>query len=167
MKRISLIVFSLTLGIALYCQTLELNRLYNTYRGEEDVISLYIPGFVCRLACVIAELEYEEEELLRSIKSVRVQVIENKEINSTVNYALACKDMKPANGYFPVLEVHDRDEDVLILARQKEDLISELIILVGGDENVMVWVKGRMNRDLMKSLYEVTGIEQARYTREI
>ena len=166
MKKILLVAISLMIGISLWSQALELHRLYDTYRGEEDVISLYIPGFICRLAGNIADLDYEEQKLLRSIKSVRVQVIENREINREVNFARAYADIRPAKGYFPLLEVHDGDEDVLIFARQKKETICELIILVGGNENVMVWVKGRMDHDLMKSLYEVTGIEQCRYTRE-
>ena len=167
MKRILLAAISLMIGISLWSQTFQLHNLIETYRGEEDVSTLYIPGFVCRLAGNIADLDCEEQELLKSIKSVRVQVIENREINREVNFARAYADMRPTKGYFPMLEVHDGDEDVLILAREKEEMISEVIILVGGDENVMVWVKGRINRDLMKSLYEVTGIEQCRYTREI
>ncbi len=66
-----------------------------------------------------------------------------------------------------MLEVHDGTDDILILGKEKDDLLSELLILVGGKENVMVWIKGRMDRDLMKSLYEVTGIKECRYTREI
>lgn len=162
-----LAAISLTIGICLWSQTCELHNLFETYRGEEDVISLYIPGFVCRMAGNIADLDCEEQELLRSIKSVRVQVIENREINRELNFVREYADMRPTKGYFPMLEIHDGDEDVLILAREQEEMISELIILVGGNENVMVWVKGRMDHDLMKSLYEVTGIEQCRYTREI
>ena len=167
MKKLVFAAFSLIIGINLYSQTFELDHLYNTYRGEEDVISIYIPGFACRLAASIGEMETQEQELLRSIKSVRIQVIENKEINRTVNYARAFSGNKSARGYFPMLEVHDKGEDVLILARQKEDAIRELVILVGGEENVMVWVKGRMDQDLMKNLFEVTGIEQCQYTKEI
>jgi hypothetical protein len=167
MKRILFAAFCLILGHILYSQTYELDRLYNTYRGEEDVISVFIPGFACRLAASIGEMETQEQELLRSIKSLRIQVIENKEINRTVNYVHAYAGMKQGGGYFPMLEVHDKGEDVLILARQKEEIIRELVILVGGEENVMIWVKGRMDQDLMKNLFKVTGIEQSRYTKEI
>ncbi len=167
MKKLLFSAIILFVGINLWSQAFHVHNLYETYRGEEDVISLYIPGFVCRFAANVADLEYEEEELLRSIKSVRVQVIENREINKEVNFARELSGKEPGHGYFAMLEVHDGNEDVLILARENEERVSDLIILVGGDENVLVWIKGRMDRDLMKSLYEVTGIEQCRYVREI
>ena len=103
----------------------------------------------------------------KSIKSIRVQVIENREINESINLARIYANRQPAVGYFPMLEVHDGTDDVLILGKEKDELLSELLILVGGKENVMVWIKGRMDRDLMKSLYEVTGIKECRYTQEI
>ena len=167
MKRILFAALSLTIGVSLYSQTCKLSKLYNTYRGEEDVISLYIPGVACRIAGNISDLDNEEQELLRSIKSVRIQVIENRVINRTVNYARAFTDMKPVEGYIPMLEVHDGDQDVLILAKQKDETLRELIILVGGEENAMIWVKGRMNQDLMKNLFDITGIEETRYIQEI
>ena len=167
MKRVLLVTIIISFGISIYSQALTLNNLYETYRGEEDVISLRIPGFICRLAGSISDLEEDERELLSSIKSVRVQVIENQEINRNVNFVKEYSGGNPKNGYFNLLEVHDRDEDVLIIARERKEIISELIILVGGEENVMVWIKGRMDHDLIKSLYAVKGIEQCRYTREI
>ena len=167
MKRILLSVVILFAGISLWSQAFHMQHLFETYRGEEDVISLYIPGFLCRFAAGLADMDCEEEELLRSIKSLRVQLIENREINREVNFARALSGKEPGNGYLALLEIHDGDEDVLILARQKQEIVSELIILVGGDENVLVWIKGRMDHDLMKSLYDVTGIEHCKYTREI
>ena len=162
-----LVTFSLIAGISLYAQIAEINHLYDTYRGEKDVISIYIPGFACRLAARIGEVDCEEQELLNSIRSIRLQVVENEEINQRVNYARACSRRKLSKEYIPLLEVHEEDQDVLILAKQKEDALKELIILVGGEENVMIWIKGRMDQDLMKNLFEVTGIEHCRLTKQI
>ena len=167
MKRLLLATFCLIAGISLYAQTAELNHLYDTYRGEEDVISLYIPGFACRLAARVGEVGFEEEKLLNSIRSIRLQVVENKEINQRVNYVRDFSTGRAGREYIPMLEVHEGDQDVLILAKLREDAVKELVILVGGEENVMVWIKGRMDQDLMKNLFEVTGIEHTRLTKEI
>ena len=87
MRRILLLLLALTSGISLYPQSLEVHQIYDTFRGEKDVVSVYIPGFACRLICNLADLESEERELLESIKSIRVQVIENREINENINLA--------------------------------------------------------------------------------
>ncbi|MFC2098485.1 DUF4252 domain-containing protein [Bacteroidota bacterium] len=167
MKKTIVIICLAVFGVSLQAQSTEFDELYSAFRGEEGVINVYVPGFLCRWASNIEDLEQEEQELLRSIKSVKVLVIENPDINKQVNLARVLSRVKPDQGIFPLLEVHDGNEDILILAREKDNRISELYVIVGGDENVMVKVSGRMDRDLMKCLYNVTGIEQTKYTREI
>jgi len=154
-------------GVGLQAQTSEFDELYSAFRGEDGVVSLTIPGFLCRMAGNIGDLENEEQELLRSIQSVKLLVIENPEINKQINLARVLSRVEPDKGIVPLLEVHDGNEDVLILAKEENKRISELYVVVGGDENVMIRIKGRMDRDLMKSLYEVTGIEQTKYARKI
>ena len=71
------------------------------------------------------------------------------------------------NGYNLLLQVKDGNEDVAILAREKKGCIKDLVVLVGGEENVMVHIKGRMDGDLLGSLANVAGIEELKYTKEI
>ncbi len=154
-------------GVGLQAQTSEFDELYSAFRGEEGVVSIYIPGFLCRMAGNMADLEKEEQDLLRSIHSLKLLVIENPEINKQINLAKVLSRVEPDQGVFPLLRVQDGDQDVLILAKEKNDLVSELYVIVGGDENIMIRIKGRMDRDLMKNLYKVTGIEQVKYTTKI
>jgi hypothetical protein len=167
MKNLIILFYFVFCAISIHAQSREFNRLYADFRGQEGVINIYVPGFLCRMAGNIAELEEEEKELLRSIKSVKLLVIENPEINRQLNLAkvIARANLEP--DVHQLLRVRDGDEDVLILARQEKERISELYVIVGGDENVMIRICGRMDHDLMKSLYEVTGIEKVKYTQKI
>ena len=167
MKNVVILISLAVFGAGLQAQSTEFDELYSAFRGEEGVINLYIPGFLCRMAGNIADLEEEEQELLRSIHSVKLLLIENEEINQQINLAKVLSMVEPENGVVPLLRICDGNDDVLILAKQQQDRISELYVVVGGDENVMIRVKGRMDKDLMKSLYEVTGIEQAKYAKNI
>jgi hypothetical protein len=167
MKTVIILICFAVFGAILQAQHSEFDELYSAFRGEEGVINLTIPGFLCRMAGNIADLEDEEQELLRSIQSVKLMVIENEEINQQINLAKVMARVKPDRGVVPLLRVNDGKDDVLILAKQEEDRISELYVVVGGDENVMIRIKGRMDKDLMKSLYDVTGIEQTKYARRI
>jgi hypothetical protein len=151
----------------LQAQSHEFDILYSSLKGEEGVINFYIPGFLCRMAGNIADLEHEEKELLRSIRSVRCMVVENPDINRQINLARVLSSVERDPGVFPLLQVNDGEDDVLILAREKDHRICDLYVIVGGEENVMVKVTGRMDRDLMKSIYDVTGIEQTRYIGDI
>ena len=167
MKNVLFLFCLSVLTVEIQAQTHEFNRLYAAFRGEEGVIHLLVPGFLCRMAGSIADLEHEEKDLLRSIKSVRIMVVENPEINSQINLARIFSVVEWDAGTLPLLQIHSDDEDVIILAREKNNCVCELYVVVGGQENVMVRISGRMDRNLMKSLYDVTGIEQTKFTREI
>jgi len=166
MKRIFVQIVFILFVSGLAAQS-EIDHLFNSYRGEEDVISLYIPGFLCRLGATLGDLDDAERELLYSIKSVRLLVSENEELNKHVNFVKEFSCGKQRSDYVLLLKVHDSGDDVLILGREKEGFVSDLFIVVGGDDNAVICIKGRMNKNLLDALYEVTGIEECLYAKEI
>ena len=60
MKKILLITILAALSATLLSQPTGLDRLYYTYKGEQGVVSLRIPGFLLRIAGAIADLDPEE-----------------------------------------------------------------------------------------------------------
>jgi hypothetical protein len=120
-----------------------------------------------KLAASIADLDGEERQLVRSLRSVKVLTIEDSHLYPDVNFTEEVNLAKMKNGFQLLLEVHDGDEDVIIAAREKKGKITDLIVLVGGNENVMVHVKGRMHSDLLASLAEVAGVEELHFTSQL
>jgi len=167
MRKVLLTLVVLAIGSGIFAQSGDINRLYHTYQGESEVISMYIPGFLCRLAANIGDIGYEEELLLRSIKSIKLLVVENEAINERVNFVDEIDLDRNKSDYVLMLSVHEEDQDVLILGRKKGEEIRDLVIVVGGEENVMVSIKGRMDVDMLYALSGVTGIEQMKYTKEL
>ena len=131
------------------------------------MISLYIPGFLCRMGASLGDLDEPERELLCSIKSIRILVSENEDLNRHINFAKELRNNRHNSDYNTFLEVHDSGNDVVIMGKEKHGLVSDLIIIVGGEDNAIICIKGRMDRDLLDALYEVTGLEECRYTKEI
>ncbi|HER09907.1 MAG TPA: DUF4252 domain-containing protein [Bacteroides sp.] len=167
MKKLALITLIIALSIPAFSQPMGLDRLFYTYRGEEGVVSLRIPGFLLRIAGSIADLDREERQLIRSLRSVTVLTIEDNTLYQDVNFTRELDVNRLGKGYHLLMEVHDGSEDVVIAAREKNGKIRDLIVLVGGTDNVLVHVRGRMNSDLLESLAGVTGIEELQLTSRI
>ena len=157
----------LAFSISLFAQPAGFDRLYYQYKGEEGVIALKIPGFVMRLAGSIADLDRDEKELLRSLRSVTVLTIEEEHLYPNVNFTDEINLSKLDNNYKLLMEVHEDDEDVYIAAREKNGKLRDLIVVVGGDENVLVHVRGRMDSDLLENLAEVAGIDELHVTAQL
>jgi hypothetical protein len=167
MKKLIFSAFIIAFSVSLYAQPHGFNDIYYDYKGEEGVVALRIPGFVMRFAGAIGDLEGPERELLRSLKSVTVLTIEEADLYPGVNFAKEMNITDLGGGYKLMLEVHDGNEDVIIAAREKKGKIRDLIVIVGGDDNVLVHVRGRMESNLLENLAEVAGVDELHFTAQL
>jgi hypothetical protein len=167
MKTFILSVLITAYGTSLFAQQAEFDRLYSTYKGEEGVVALWIPGFLMKLASCIPDLDRAEKQLLRSLRSVTVLTVEEPNLYPELNFTDEINFSGMRDGYHMLLEVHDDKEDVVILAREVNSKISDLIVVVGGIDNVLIQVRGRMNGDLLGNLARVAGIDELHYTSQL
>jgi hypothetical protein len=167
MKKVIFSTLILAFSLSLFAQPAGFNNLYYDYKGEEGVVALKIPGFVMKLAGSIADLDGPEKDLLRSLRSVTVLTIEKNHLYPGVNFTEEVNLSDMGSGYHIMLEVHDGDEDVIIAAREKKGKIRDLVVVVGGDDNVLVHVRGRMDSNLLENLSEVAGVDELHFTADI
>jgi len=167
MKKLILSTLILAFGITLFAQPAGFDRLYYQYKGEEGVVALKVPGFVMKLAGSIADLDREEKELLKSLRSVTVLTIEESALYPGVNFTEEVNLSNMNKGYKMLLEVHEDDEDVIIAAREKNGKLRDLIVIVGGDDNVLVHVRGRMDSNLLENLADVAGVDELSFTAQL
>jgi hypothetical protein len=165
MKKLILSLLILSFGLTLSAQPAGFERLYYQYRGEEGVVALRIPGFVMRLAGAIGDLDREERQLLRSLRSVTVLTIDEAGLYPGLNFTEEIN--LSSDRYQLLMEVHEEGEDVLIAAREKNGKVRDLIVVVGGDDNVLVHVRGRMESDLLENLAEVAGVDELHFTAQL
>lgn len=167
MKKLILSSVTLLFALSLFAQPRGYHNVYYNYKGAEGVTSLRVPGFLLKFAGMCAGLDHDERRLVRSLKSVTVLTIEDPECHPGANFVKEIDHSQMRGEYQLLMEVHDGDEDVIIAAREKRGKITDLIVVVGGEENTLVHVKGRMNCDLLEELAEVSGIKELEITAEI
>ncbi len=160
MKRITLLLISILIaGTTLTAQTIETERLYQKYRGEKGVVSVWLPGFVMKFAASVGDLEGAEAEFLRSIRSIRVLTIDDPERFPGVNFTKEADITPGRNGYQVMVQVCADGEDILILGRERRGKLKDMLVLVGGEDNVMVHIKGRMHADMISSIAAIAGVD--------
>ena len=167
MKKLLISTFILAVGISLMAQPIQFDRLYYQYKGEEGVVALRIPGFVMKLAGAIGDLDQEERTLLRSLRSVTVLTIDDPQLYPGVNFTEEIHLSFTDEPYRLLMEVHEEDEDVIIAAREKNGKVRDLIVVIGGDDNVLVHVRGRMDCDLLENLADVAGVDELHVTTRL
>ncbi len=161
MKKLPIFLIALLLtGTILSAQTIETERLCQKYRGEKGVVSLWIPGIIMKFAAHFADLEPAEAAFLRSIRSIRLLTINNPDLYPGVNFIREACLTQGRNGYEVMLQVTSDGEDVMILGRERNGKLKDLLVLVGRDDNVMVHIKGRLNADMIGAVAGIAGKER-------
>ena len=150
MKKLVLLLF-LLLPFASMAQSNPTDYLFNKYSGREGVESVNVPHLLIWFSrWFVDDSDQDAKEILSQVNSVRVMNIEDPKLNSRVDFYTELKasgaiDQLKKN-YDMLLESNDHGDHVHIFARMdKMNFIRELIIIVGGQENTLVSITGRMD----------------------
>lgn len=159
MKKIAFLLPLLILPFLVNAQKSPIDKLFKKYYGKE--------GFTCVLVNeemfeVISHMEKEVGDIggtLGKIKRVRVIAQEDDSLNTEgVNFMEELKGVK-FNEYKEMVVVKQSDQEVLVLAREENGKLIELLVVVGGKENVLVSVEGKFTMEDLEALSELEGLE--------
>ena len=133
------------------------SEAFTKYRFKDGVTTITVPGWVIGLAANFGDLEDDEQELLQSIDKVRILVVEDEEMNGKINLNNEFSSKINRNGdYEELLTVHDENEDVTIFGKMDEDVITEMVVLVGGDDNALIYVRGELDPKMLKENFQLS-----------
>ena len=133
------------------------SEAFTKYRFKDGVTTITVPGWVIGLAANFGDLEDDEQELLQSIDKVRILVVEDEDLNGKINLNNEFSSKINRNGdYEELLTVHDENEDVTIFGKMDEDVITEMVVLVGGDDNALIYVRGELDPKMLKENFQLS-----------
>lgn len=129
------------------------SEAFTKYRFKDGVTTISVPGWLIHTAAMWGDMDREERDLLRSIDKVKVLTIEDKELNARSNlHAEFYEKVRKRGDLEELLVVRDGNEQVTIFGKTDDDTIKEMLILIGGDENAIVYLKGRLKPELITNL---------------
>lgn len=129
-----------------------ISEAFTKYRFKDGVTTISIPGWVINVAASFGDLDESEREILDSIDKVRVMSIENDNLNAQINlHKEFYEKINKNNNYEELLVVRDDSESVTVFGRIEDSVIKEMVVLVGGDDNALIYVKGEIKPELINN----------------
>ena len=141
MKKILFFIVLTITGTIVYGQK-SIDALFEKYSGKDGFVTFNMSGNLIKLASFLND-EDEDNSLPSHITEIRILAQDDK-INKVENfYDIVNKGIK-YDDYEEFMKIKDSDQDVRMLVRSEGTRIKEFLFIAGGEDNVLIQIKGNM-----------------------
>lgn len=158
MKKIASIIPFLLVPLILTAQNKPIDKLFKKYYGKEGFTTVLVTEDMFKVIANMEESKGEIEGSLGKIKRVRVIAQEDEAEVEAVNFMDELKGVE-FDDYKELVVVKEADQEVLVLAKEEDGRLRELLVLVGGEENVLVCVEGDFTMKDLEALSDLDGLD--------
>lgn len=164
MKRLTLILGILAISISMMAQDSFINKYFEKYSGNESFTKVVINQKMFSLFANFEGTTKEETEFMQAISKLEgMKIITTDSCNNSLKlFNSTATDMDNA-GYEELMTVVDAEENVKFCIKEKDGIVEELIMLVGGNKKfVLLSLYGVIdlkNVSKIASAMKMTGME--------
>jgi hypothetical protein len=159
MKKIALFIPVLLLPFMLTAQQTPIDKLFKKYYGKEGFTTVLVTQDAFEVISHMEEEKGDFEGTLGKVQRVRVIAQEDEADVEGVNFMDELKGVA-FDDYKELVVVKEADQEVLILAKEEDGKIRELLVIVGGEDNVLVSVEGNFTMDDLEALENLDGLDK-------
>ncbi len=136
------------------------NKLFDKYSGKEDYTSVYITKYMFDLFSKIADEKEDKEFKEATSKLDAIKILTKEEGSSTGAFYKELLQAYKGSTYKELMVVKDGKEEIKFLINEKDNKISELVMIVGGNgEAVLIVLQGDINLKQISKLSKSMKIE--------
>lgn len=153
MKRAFFLAVIVAIPALMIAQNSAVDELFNSYKGMDGVTTVQISPELFQImnAMEIEDLDNSEVPFDK-VGSVKILTIEDDEINKGVNFYDEIKGDLKTDDFTEVMTVNDGGETVRMWMKVDKAVVSEFLLIVGGDDNVLIYITGNFNMNDLESL---------------
>lgn len=149
MRKLFLVVMLTVGGITVFGQK-SIDALFEKYAGKDGFTTVTINGSLLNFAgCV----DKSVSDLPADITEIRILSQEDKSLNVGNFYDLVIQDID-LNLYEEFMRVKESDQEMRMLVRMEGKNFKEFLLIVGGNDNSIIQIKGNMNMDEARKFSE-------------
>ncbi|MCG8310504.1 MAG: DUF4252 domain-containing protein [Cytophagales bacterium] len=139
MKLIIKILLTVCIGFSANAQNDVVTKLFDDYYDDENFTKISVSSKMFELFTHIEPGDEDENEILDAVSKLKgLKVIAADSVgNSKKLYSNAVKKVS-GNGYEELMEVKDAEEDMKFMIKEKDGIIDELVMVVGGNKSFFI-----------------------------
>jgi len=143
MKKLLFIIALTVIGSIVYGQK-AIDALFDKYAGRNGFVTITIDGNLLKLiSCLDDDDDDKDNSLPADVTKIRILVQEDDNLEVENFYDMVMKDLK-LDQYEEFMRVKESDQDLRMLVRAEGRTFKEFLLIGGGDDNLVIQVKGNM-----------------------
>jgi len=135
-KLFSLLLIITFSAVTVMAQNDAIDRFFETYQDDENFTSVYVSPKMFQMVAKVAGEEMESD-LAEVVKDLRGLQVLQTEANAMQYYKEAIKKI-PTSEYELLVKVREETQNVRIFSKTQGDIINELLVMVGGDDEFIL-----------------------------
>ena len=162
MNKILSLIIALTFSLSISAQTDVIDKFFSSYENNDAFTVVYVSPKMFKMVSKVAEGQKDGDitELISGIKGLKILSTEK---NGLQYYNEAIKKI-PTSEYDVLLTVKDKGQNVKFLTKGSDDVVEELLLLVGGaDQFTLMSFVGKLDLKKIAKLANKLDIEGSEY----
>ncbi len=163
MKKTFATLMMVLLPVMLMAQADPIDKLFDKYAEKDGYTTVYITGKMFELASQIETDDPEVNQLVKGLQRIRIITSEDNK-DKGVNFFDELKGVFPFDQFEELMTVHEKDQDVKFLVKEKDGKISHLVLIVGGDDdNALISIEGVIDMKSIGKLSKGLGMDELKH----
>ena len=169
MKKLAIILLTVCIGFSANAQNDVVTKLFDDYYDDENFTKISVSSKMFELFTHIEPGDENEDEILEAVSKLKgLKVIAADSVgNSKKLYSNAVKKIS-GNGYDELMEVKDAEEDMKFMIKEKDGVIAELVMVVGGNKSFFIMsLYGEIDLKKISKLSKGMNIKGMEYLKQL
>jgi len=159
MKRILIPILLLALAFTAKAQTSAIDQLFTKYADKDGFTTVSISKAMFSLFASENESKDEFNSAIKGLESIRILSPDETLPAGNLNFYKEISKSLPLAQYEELMSVKEKDQVFKMLVRKKGSVITEFLMIGGGNDNVLICITGNIDLKSISKLSKAMNIE--------
>ena len=162
MKRILIPIILIAFSFVVNAQTSAVDQLFDRYADKDGFTTVSISKAMFSLFASEQESKDEFNKAVKGLESIRILAPDSAiqaQMKGKLNFYNEISKSFPLSQYEELMSVKEKDQVFKMLIRKKGNMITEFLMIGGGNDNVLICITGNIDLKSISKLSKAMDIE--------
>ena len=157
------------ISLSAFSQKNPVDKLFEKYGGKDGFTTVLISS---KMFSIFSDMEAGDDDInkmIKNIESIKILTTDDESLlDPGINFYKEIMNELSLDEYEELMVVKEKDQDIKFLVKEKEDIIVELLLVIGGKgNNALISIRGIIDMKSISKLSKSMNIEGLEKLEEI